>query len=58
MDVTSGAVTVRVTEPVTPAEVAEIEVDPSFNVVASPVLLTVAIAVFDEAHVADVSVSV
>ena len=46
-----AAVTVRVVEPTTLPEVAEIVVEPIFSVVARPVAFIVAAAVLEEAQV-------
>ena len=48
----AAAVTVRVAEPVTPLSEAEMVVVPAATAVARPEVLTVAVAVLEEAHVA------
>jgi hypothetical protein len=51
IEVSTGAVTVSVTEPVIVPELAVIVADPCATPVASPPLLTVATDVADELHV-------
>ena len=52
IDVSTAAVTVKVADPLIVPDVAVIVADPWAMVVANPLLLTVAIEVVDDVHVA------